>query len=133
MHLDRAMVGRETDAMVAMRLFGWEPSPGVGQEPWEAELWYDSNDDPCLRDDPDGVPFYSSDMNAAWQLAGILRDSGYAVTVKQDALQDGRVWCEIHKLDKTLVVVRRQVIAYAESAALAICRAALALVDKCHL
>ena len=57
---------RKLECLVAQHVMGWKPKPSQGQEDWEAYLWENPTGESCLRDDPDGVPYYARSMDAAW-------------------------------------------------------------------
>jgi len=54
-------MSRELDARVA-RAMGWKSDPDHG---WDVAVWIHPDRGVCLRDDVDGVPFYSTDIAAA--------------------------------------------------------------------
>jgi hypothetical protein len=81
------------------------------------------------------VPAYSGDIAAAWTVVERLRDDGYLVRVQEHpdsfrhdsegraAWRSRRAMCLIERV--TLGVHQRAGVGYADSAALAICRAAV--------
>ena len=110
--------GRQTDALVAEKVIGLTPWPGVkGAFHPPQEL---SN----LKPAPTPARYYSTDMGAAWQVATTLAAGGcdVAIFTTDAARRDKGQW--------TCVISSgaRRVSASADSAPLAICRAALAFV-----
>lgn len=137
MDVDLMEAGRELDALVAERVIGakWYAFTDPGDTGTSRILRLDSDARGSLRrglivpaqmDEPidsfygyDGLPRYSTDIGAAWEVAEKMVSDGHVFIVKGDGLRTGdfsprwTVLCD--NLPRT----------DADSAPLAICRAAL--------
>ena len=114
----RYNAGRQTDALIAEKVMGLEPWPGLkGAFKPSAEL-------PDLSPMPMAPQPYTTEMNAAWQIVEKLVADGYEVALVSTAgpHRGKGLWtC-------AMASGHRGAKAHADTAALAICRAALALV-----
>lgn len=117
--------GREMDALVAQQLFGWmfiasnfvhnlEYGTMIPPNGWKRDNFI-----------PDECPHYSTDIAAAWEVVEKMRGMALAMTMGKgdDAYQcrifDGRIAPEAYR-----------VLVSAETAPLAICRAALLAMES---
>src|SRR5438552_1873064 len=107
MALTELSAGPALDALIAERVLGSHPAP-----------------------DATSLPPYSIDVGAAWTIVERLRAAGYAVRVQ--ALPTSANDDDTERLHQSVCLVERSMLGvharvgagYAESAALAICRAA---------
>jgi hypothetical protein len=116
--------GPELDALVAEKVMGWtkEPSanpfPGPKSLPWNwvapHSTWGPGTPGKCY---PTSVPKYSTDIAAAWEVVEKLRDQFEGVVVDGIKLPGAPAW--------QCIVMNESEKGEAQTAPLAICRAAL--------
>jgi len=64
------------------RAMGWTSRPDDG---WDVALWVRPDGEICLRDDCDGMPFYSTEIAAAYQVVEWMnRERKWVVRVESD-------------------------------------------------
>jgi hypothetical protein len=85
--IDWSRPNREGDAWIAENVMGFVPHPVEGHERWDSALWTNPQGEHCLRDDHDGIPFYTRDIAAAWQ---VVEKLGLALVPQSDG--DGFRW-----------------------------------------
>jgi len=116
------LVGRELDAAIAERVMGFTRAP-VAPHPTDNRaisgvLYYLPNT-PWDRNQQNVVPYFSSDISAAWQVVECLQKQG--CTVSANASSDRKSWwAVIYPLTGKYVESE-----FCPSAPEAICRAAL--------
>lgn len=113
--IDTMEAGREMDAMVAERVMGLEVNVAF-------PTLYDTKMNTIHRYAE--IPHYSTDNNAAWEVVEKLRGRGIAVTVSTLGTMNHQacaytIWHEVSSATT-----------WAESAPLAICKAALKAVQE---
>lgn len=109
--------GRDLDALVEVRVFGARPEIVAGHIQWEKDV----------GDDGAGVPAYSRDIDAAWQVVAKLRADGWWFSLTQDNtdIWDAKFW----KGEPKGWFPTAEAYGTADTAPLAICRAALAAME----
>ena len=139
MNIDEMPAGRELDALIAEKVFGqsvkWFTYDGIDDElqsePWEQD-WDGTNANPRECDKSDNGAFpncesYSTDIAAAWQVVEKFRTgiNGHAAACMEFELTDEirmpDYYCRFYGID----FKPREYFAFADTAPLAICRAAL--------
>lgn len=117
MNADEMEAGRELDALVAEKVMEW--------------MWYDGRGTggPSYWQDKDGEYSWcaywnpSTEIADAWEVVEALRDKGFIVNILIDSPENSTlVSCSLHKPDLYETMIVEQI---AETAPLAICRAAL--------
>jgi len=107
------MICRDMDVMIAKNLFGWD-----GRRETLKQLY--------VKRGVGQVPYYSTDIAAAWKIIDRLHDLRLIVTVRDDGTANS-VLCEIFKPG----LPKKEEVSYAHggTAPRAICRAALKAVQ----
>lgn len=115
--------GRELDALVAEQVMGWRRCSDDGSGYWEGRS--PTNILSLILEE---VPHYSTDIAAAWQVIGRMRDLCWASHSTDLTLDSEQPWWAWHFLHG---VSQKTVRECADTAPLAICRAALkVMADK---
>lgn len=111
--------GRELDALIAEKVMGFETVNFKSSDPHEIIVTKDAEGNMRMA-----VPFYSTDIAAAWEVVEKLRDT-WAIELHG---RDGAWSCLVEEGDE--VTAHFIAIAEADTAPLAICLAALKVVEK---
>jgi hypothetical protein len=122
---DSMVAGRELDALVAERVLGWklidriEMGWGEGPDVWDCTNGKDA--DECYS--PTRQHFApSTDISAAWAVVERMAEDAHYLDVTFEPEDESRTWnCKLR-----LAGSKGEVEAYADTAPLAICKAALA-------
>lgn len=120
-NIDKMPPGREMDKLIVEEVMGWHISRMYATPRFWNPAHHDKIHYSC--DEPDEVPYYSTDIAAADLLIDWLHELGLNVTVRDDATTYV-IWCDIHRPGLEPMWERLVARARAETQPLAICRAA---------
>ena len=136
MNIDEMPAGREMDALVAEKVMGWNHIHDravrlMGLPPEATVMW---GEDVC----PHLLPIlsYSTDIANAWRIVETLATEGYLTSVAWEPGRDGRSYASVQMiLDRNLIADLvlnnpREMDGRGRTAPLAICRAALKLMES---
>ena len=91
-----AMAERQRDALVARHVFGYTPLPDGGNW-WEASLWETPWGNVVMRDSSDGIPPFSTSLDAIWPGVEQIR-----AKMMRSRLQDNVAVARYQKLTRAL-------------------------------
>lgn len=108
--------GYEMNALVLAEVFDVMPFKGEDGKPYKLDS----------DQEPEFIPNYSEDISAAWEVVKYLQRNGYSFELTEHADPQGDYILQIWRRDMEISIFTSR----ADTAQLAICRAALLAVTK---